>query len=71
MGKRKVLFLEDDDALREALIPQLEQLELEVHTAESCAESQRLLATDSFDLLILDRSLPDGDGLTKIVGGLR
>ena len=64
-GERPILIVDDDQALREALVEQL-QLEGEflVEQAESIAQAAELLAAPGarYDALILDVTLPDGDG---------
>ncbi len=64
-GERPILVVDDDQALREALVEQL-QLEGEfvVEQAESIAQAGSRLGEPSarYDALILDVGLPDGDG---------
>lgn len=59
-----LLIVEDDLTLREGLAAALTSPELAVQTAGSLAEARRLLAGFSFDLLLLDCGLPDGEGVT-------
>jgi len=59
---RKLLLVEDDDAVRATLC---EALELEGYTADcvaNCAEAEAALARESYALLITDVRLPDGSG---------
>jgi two-component system, OmpR family, response regulator len=59
----KVLVVEDDVQLSELLERLLRD---EGHAATSCATLQAAraaLSADSFDIVIVDRMLPDGDGL--------
>ena len=63
-GQRPLLVIDDDDALRTALI---EQLELEGEFAPDEADclamaEKKLAAGKSYDAVILDVGLPDGDG---------
>ncbi len=64
-GERPILIVDDDQALREALVEQL-QLDGEflVEQAESIEEAGTRMGEPSarYDALILDVSLPDGDG---------
>ncbi len=64
-GERPILVVDDDQALREALVEQL-QLEGEfvVEQAGSIAQAGSRMEEPSarYDALILDVSLPDGDG---------
>jgi len=62
---RPILIVDDDGALRETLAEQLEvDGEFTAHEAASLAEAEARLAAPEarFDALILDVTLPDGDG---------
>jgi DNA-binding response OmpR family regulator len=64
-AERPVLIVDDDDALRETLVEQLAiDGEFAATEAASLAEAEeKLLAKDArFDAVILDVTLPDGDG---------
>ena len=64
-GERPILIVDDDHALRKALVEQLQlEGEFSVEQADSIAEATQLMAEPSvrYDALILDVSLPDGDG---------
>ena len=59
----RILVVEDEKLLCDGIA---EDLELEKYTVERCydgAEAYDLLLSESFDLLILDINLPDGNGL--------
>ena len=62
MSGPQILIVEDDSNLRLTLTDNLQDEGYEVHGAASAKEAQALLAQRSFDLLILDVMLPDGDG---------
>jgi DNA-binding NarL/FixJ family response regulator len=66
----RVLVVEDNVSFRDALVHLLEkQPDLEVvGTAGSLSEARTML--EGVDVALLDRGLPDGDGL-ELVGGLR
>ena len=66
----RVLVVEDNVSFRNALVSLLErQPDLEVvATAGSLSEARTIL--EGVDAALLDRGLPDGDGL-KLVGELR
>jgi DNA-binding NarL/FixJ family response regulator len=66
----RVLVVEDNVSFRYALVSLLEnQLDLEVvGTAGSLSEARTML--EGVDVALLDRGLPDGDGL-ELVGELR
>jgi DNA-binding response OmpR family regulator len=62
-----ILILDDDATFRrDVLRPQLEHRGYEVHEAARIREAEALLAQRSFDLLIVDGLLPDGNGLDFI-----
>ncbi len=61
--RAEIMLLEDDFFLREGLCELLEKEQYQVHSAASCQEGRKLLEQHSFDLLILDVMLPDGNGL--------
>ena len=64
-GARPILVVDDDRILRQTLVEQLQlEGEFTVQEAASLAEAREKLKTpDSrFDALLLDVSLPDGDG---------
>lgn len=57
-----VLVVEDDSNLRLTLEDNLEEQGYRVRTAATVKEAQAALAGDSFDVVVLDLMLPDGDG---------
>lgn len=57
-----VLLLEDDMSLIQGLSFALQKEGFQLKTARTLTEAEKLLANYSFDLLILDVSLPDGTG---------
>lgn len=61
--KAKILLVEDDVYLREGLCELLLKEDYEPVSACNCKEGRRLFTEDSFDLVILDVMLPDGNGL--------
>src|SRR5271170_2454277 len=63
----KVLLVDDDDAVRGMMNATLEQKGFEVVAAASVTEALRLIATESFDVLITDLHMPHpGDGFTVV-----
>lgn len=67
-----VLIVEDDSRTRERLagvIAANAELQL-LAAAGNCAEARRALSTQAPDALLLDLSLPDGDGADLIGGAL-
>ena len=59
----KILMIEDDLELAEILSEYLEQFDIEVTTAEDPFIGLSTLNIDTFDLIILDLTLPGIDGL--------
>lgn len=59
----KCLLVEDDRALAEALAQALRDGEWLVEHAFSGAEADFLVRTETYDTVILDLGLPDGDGV--------
>ncbi len=59
----RVLLVDDDDTLRQALGDYLESKSIEVKLAASGAEALENLAHETFDLMVLDVMMPQMDGL--------
>jgi DNA-binding NtrC family response regulator len=59
---RKLLIVEDDNALREMLRWDFETMGYRVICASSCGEALSAVAGCKFDLALLDYHLPDGIG---------
>ena len=55
--------MEDDERLRSIVVRALTRTGLACDEASSIAEADELLSLHDYDLLVLDRRLPDGDGL--------
>ncbi len=64
--KTELLIIEDEQALRSVLIKLLPGEEFTVFEAGSFKEGRQALIDRSFDLILLDLSLPDGDGLELV-----
>jgi DNA-binding response OmpR family regulator len=63
MAKRRVLLVDDDGALREALVEQFsESGEFSALGVDSIRAAEAAIAQDRFDAFLLDVGLPDGDG---------
>ena len=58
----KVLLVEDNKNISKALTYSLEKNKYEVLNADTIAKAQDLLNQDKIDLIILDITLPDGNG---------
>ncbi len=65
MFKPRILIIEDDHSLSLLLLHCLGNHYL-VHLAGSLAEAYRVLDKQKIDLVIIDRVLPDGDGLELV-----
>jgi len=61
--KQFALVVEDHPQTVYAVRPVLSKLQLEVKTVASVQEAVRKLEREQFDLIVIDRNLPDGDGL--------
>ena len=60
---RRILIVDDDALLRHSLVEQLAaHHEFEALEADNIASSLAAVRKDSIDLIIMDISLPDGDG---------
>ena len=59
----RALILEDDERLRSIVVRTLTRAGLACDEASSIAAAEELLFLHGYDLLVLDRRLPDGDGL--------
>ena len=60
---KHILIVEDDTALREGLAAALQNETTAVESAADLSEARRILLGQVFDLLLLDRNLPDGSGI--------
>jgi DNA-binding response OmpR family regulator len=59
----KVLIIEDQDRLGQFLKQGLSESRYTVTWAHNCAEANDAIADSTFDVIVLDLGLPDGDGL--------
>jgi two-component system, OmpR family, response regulator len=62
----KVLIVEDEPALRDYLVSLVLGQGILADGVGTLDEALAALSTTSYDLILLDRSLPDGDGLSLI-----
>lgn len=60
---RKLLLVEDDTALIAGLVYALEQEGMELDVAKTILEAHECYNGNSYDLILLDMMLPDGNGL--------
>ena len=59
---KRIFFVEDDLSLIHGLSFALRQQGYEIVNARTCLEAENLWQDDSYDLVILDVTLPDGSG---------
>ena len=62
----KILVVEDQNKLSQLLVRGLTEASHTVTSVASCAEADDALSESSFDGIVLDLGLPDGDGLTML-----
>ncbi len=67
----RVLIVEDEEPVRELLAEYLRGRSLVVVERASADEGLRALAAETFDLLVTDLKLPDGDGLDLVRAAAR
>ena len=63
---RTILLVDDDHRLRDLLKDYLNEKNLQVFTCEDFIEAKEVLKFFIFDLVILDRMMPSGDGVDLI-----
>ena len=64
--KKNILIVDDDKRLRELLKDYLTEKNLQVYQSEDYNEAKEILSLVLFDLIILDRMMPSGDGIKLI-----
>lgn len=69
-GLRRVLLVEDDELASHALVLLLQRLGYDIVAALSVSEALGLLGAGSYDFVILDLMLPDGEG-TEVLATIR
>ena len=62
-SKAHVLLVEDDRAIRRAVLEYLQTSGYEVSEAENCAAARDVFRTRGVDLALIDYSLPDGNAI--------
>ena len=66
MTKKSILLVDDDQRLRELLKDYLSEKNFQVFTSEDFDEAKEILEFFIFDLIILDRMMPTGDGINLV-----
>ena len=64
--KKNILIVDDDKRLRELLKDYLTEKNLQIYQSEDYDEAKEILSLVLFDLIILDRMMPSGDGIELI-----
>lgn len=64
--EKNILIVDDDDKLRNLISIYLKEKNYSISACEDLAEAKNLIKYFIFDLIILDRMLPDGDGVDLI-----
>ncbi|MBL4877013.1 MAG: response regulator, partial [Cohaesibacteraceae bacterium] len=63
MTARKILLVDDDNELREALVEQLSLYEeFEISQCDTAASAVQFARSEHVDLIVMDVGLPDMDG---------
>ena len=60
----RCLIVDDDDEIRSSLQEFLQRFHMDVSTAANGNELRRLMASNPYDVVVLDLMLPDANGLT-------
>ena len=63
---KTILLVDDDHRLRDLLKDYLSEKKLKIFTCQDFIEAKEVLKFFSFDLVILDRMMPSGDGVDLI-----
>ena len=64
--KKNILIIDDDERLRVLLKDYLSEKKLEIFLCEDFLEAKDILSFIYFDLIILDRMMPSGDGIDLV-----
>ena len=63
---KTILLVDDDQRLRDLLKDYLTEKKFKVFTSEDFTEAREILDFFNFDLIILDRMMPNGDGIDLV-----
>ena len=64
--KKSILIVDDDKRLRELLRDYLSEKDFDIYLIEDFEEAKEILPIIKFNLIILDRMMPSGDGINLI-----
>ena len=62
----RALVVDDEEVVRSVVIEVLEGMGFVARPAESLADARKKVTGEPWDLLIIDKNLPDGSGLTLV-----
>ena len=63
---KTILLVDDDQRLRDLLKDYLSEKKLSIFTSQDFEEAKEILKYFVFDLIILDRMMPSGDGVESV-----
>ena len=63
---KSILIVDDDKRLRELLEDYLSEKKYKIYLSEDFADAEEILEYFVFDLIIVDRMMPSGDGIDLI-----
>src|ERR1700686_6295 len=66
VGIVRVLLVEDEPEMASALAAALKKYDMVVDLISTLADAEEAVACNAYGAILLDRQLPDGDGLTLI-----
>ena len=64
--RKTILLVDDDQRLRDLLKDYLSEKNFKIYTSQDFSEAKEILNFFIFDLIILDRMMPSGDGIDLI-----
>ena len=66
MMSKSILIIDDDKRLRELLEDYLKEKKYKIYLCDDFSSANEILQYFSFDLVIIDRMMPSGDGIDLI-----
>ena len=66
VGTLRVLLVEDEPEMAAALVAALKKYDMVVDHISTLADAEEAVSINAYGAILLDRQLPDGDGLTLI-----
>ena len=68
--KKNILIIDDDQRLRELLKDYLNEKKLDIYLCDDFDKAKEIIKFFKFDLFILDRMMPSGDGI-KLISSIK